>query len=358
MLSPLLPLPISARHAVRPIAIWLLTCCGFIFAMAMIGAITRLTESGLSIVRWHAISDMLPPLDAASWQAKFDLYQQTPEYQKLNNGMALGDFKQIYFWEWLHRLFGRLLGLVYAVPLLYFAIRRQIPKWLMPRLMIFLALGALQGFVGWYMVKSGLIDEPRVSHYRLALHLGMAFLLFALLWRQALEILYPRLSAPTPLIPYCVKRHSVIAIVFACVTILWGVFVAGLDAGLVYNEFPLMGGQILPNDALGMTPLWINAVDNPVMVQFIHRWLAILTFVLVLSLGIRCLRIVGPSHVRKLGVALIIAILAQVGLGIATLLTSVMIPLAALHQAGALTVLALLLWENWELRRYPPPVVL
>lgn len=345
-----------ARNPLKPLAVWLLMCAALIFIMAMIGAITRLTESGLSIVRWHAVSDMLPPLDAATWQTKFDQYQQTPEYQKLNHGMTVREFKQIYFWEWLHRLWGRLIGIAYALPLLYFAIRRQIPSWLMPRLLVFLALGGLQGFIGWYMVKSGLIDEPRVSHYRLAVHLGVAFILFALLWRQALELLYPRLSAPTPLIPTCVKRHSVVAIIIASITIVWGVFVAGLDAGLVYNEFPLMGGTILPSDALGMQPLWINFVDNPVMVQFIHRWLAIITFVTVLSLGIRCVRIVGPSHVRKLGIALILAICAQAGLGIATLLTSVMIPLAALHQAGALTVLALLLWENWELRRYPPPI--
>ncbi len=341
------------RNAARPIAIWLLVCCAMIFVMAVIGAITRLTESGLSMTRWHAVSDMLPPLHDADWQTQFDTYKQSPEYQKLNSGMNLAAFKTIYFWEWLHRLWGRLIGLVYALPLIYFAVRRHIPRWLQPRLVFFLALGGLQGFIGWYMVKSGLIDEPRVSHYRLALHLGTAFVIFSLLWRQAIQLLYPRLSAPAPLIPYCLKRHSVFAIVVASVTMLWGVLVAGLDAGMIYNEFPLMGGHIMPSEAWFLHDWWRNLVDNAAMVQFTHRCLAVLTFVTVASLGVRCLRNAWPTTIRKLGVALIVMIGVQVGLGIGTLLTQVNIHLAASHQAGALIVLALLLWVNWELIRYP-----
>jgi cytochrome c oxidase assembly protein subunit 15 len=343
----------SQKLNARPIALWLLICCAMIFVMAVIGAITRLTESGLSMTRWHAVSDMLLPADETAWQAQFDIYQQSPEYQKLNAGMELKQFKSIYFWEWLHRLWGRLIGLVYALPMIYFFARRQVPDWLKPRLLVFLALGGLQGFIGWYMVKSGLIDEPRVSHYRLALHLGTAFVIFGLLWRQAIELLYPKLSAPTPLIPYCLKRHSVFAIAVASLTMLWGVFVAGLDAGLIYNEFPLMGGRLIPGEAWDIEPLWRNLVDNHATVQFIHRALAVLTFITVATLAIRCLNTVWPASLRKLGIALFVVITLQVALGIATLLTHVNVHIAATHQAGALTVLALLIWTNWELIRYP-----
>lgn len=345
----------TLRNPLKPVAVWLLVCCAMIFIMAVIGAVTRLTESGLSIVRWHAVSDMLPPLNADAWTIHFQQYQQTPEYKQLNAGMSLDDFKQIYFWEWLHRLWGRLIGLVYAVPFVYFLLRRQIPRWLMPRLTLFLVLGGLQGFIGWYMVKSGLIDEPRVSHYRLALHLGVAFILFALLWRQALEILYPKLSAPTPLLPVSLKRHGVVALVLASITIIWGVFVAGLDAGLIYNEFPLMGGRLLPSEAGFLKPLWINVFDNHAMVQFTHRWLAITTFMAVLAYGKRSFNPGYTPRIRQLGLGLMIMAWVQVTLGVTTLLSSVAIPLAAAHQAGALTLLALLVWQDWELRRYPEP---
>ena len=324
-----------------------------IFIMAVIGAVTRLTESGLSMVRWHAVKDMLLPLDQAAWDHQFALYKQSPEFKELNSGMDLAAFKNIYFWEWLHRLWGRLIGLVYAVPFVYFAARRRIPRWLMPRLVFFLALGGLQGFIGWYMVKSGLIDEPRVSHYRLALHLGTAFVIFALLWRQALEIVYPRLSAPTPLFPATLKTHGIIAIVIASITILWGVFVAGLDAGLIYNEFPLMGGQVVPPEGFFLSPAWRNFVDNHAMVQFTHRMLAVTTFLIVVAYAVRGLNMAWPRRVRRNAVLILIMMIVQVSLGVATLLSGVMIPLAAAHQAGALTVLALLLWQDWEMRRYP-----
>jgi cytochrome c oxidase assembly protein subunit 15 len=345
--------PSLSRDPLRPVALWLLICCAMIFIMAMIGAVTRLTESGLSMVRWHAVTDILPPLHETDWQHQFALYQQTPEYKELNNGMELGQFKQIYFWEWLHRLWGRLIGLVYALPFIYFLIRRQIPRQLLPRFVFFLLLGGLQGFIGWYMVKSGLIDEPRVSHYRLALHLGTAFVIFALLWRQALELLYPKLSAPTPLLPDSLKRHGIVALILASITMVWGVFVAGLDAGMIYNEFPLMGGQIVPSEAFFINPAWKNFFDNHAMVQFTHRWLAVATFFIVLSFAVRCRHITYTPRIRQLGLGLILTILLQLGLGLATLLTQVMVPIAALHQAGALTVLALLVWQDWELRRYP-----
>lgn len=346
------PLP-SASQPLKPIAIWLLVNVVLIFMMAVIGAITRLTESGLSMVEWRVVMDILPPLNHEAWQHEFSLYQQTPEYLKLNHGMSLDDFKSIYFWEWLHRLWGRLLGITYAVPFVYFLIRRQIPRWLLPRLVLFLILGGLQGFIGWYMVKSGLIDEPHVSHYRLALHLGMAFVLFGLLWHQALQLLYPKVIAPTPLLPRSLKLHSVVALVLASITIIWGVFVAGLDAGLIYNEFPLMGGSVMPSEAWHLTPAWVNLFDNHAMVQFTHRALAIVTFVTVFAFGLRCRAIAYTPRIRKLGVWMMAGISLQLLLGIVTLLTHVSLHAAATHQAGALVVLALLIWQDWELRRYP-----
>jgi cytochrome c oxidase assembly protein subunit 15 len=345
----------SAPQPLKPIALWLLANVALIFIMAIIGAVTRLTESGLSMVQWHVVMDMLPPLNPEAWQHQFSLYQQTPEYLKLNHGMSLEDFKSIYFWEWLHRLWGRMLGLTYAIPFVYFLIRRQIPRWLLPNLVFFLFLGGLQGFVGWYMVKSGLIDEPRVSHYRLALHLGMAFIIFALLWRQALQLLYPKLTAPTPLLPASLKTHGVIGLVLASITIVWGVFVAGLDAGMIYNEFPLMGGQIVPAEAWHLSPAWLNLFDNHAMVQFTHRALAIVTFITVFAFGWRCRAIAYTPRIRKLGLWLLVAITTQLALGIITLLTQVSLHAAATHQAGALIVLALLIWQDWELRRYPQP---
>jgi heme a synthase len=329
----------------RALSYWLFTCCVLIAAMIVIGAITRLTESGLSMVEWRAMMDMLPPLSEAAWVSEFQKYQLTPEYLKTNHGMELDAFKNIYFWEWLHRLLGRVIGIVYAGPLVYFWAVKKIPPKLIPRFLVFLFLGGLQGFFGWYMVKSGLINEPRVSHYRLALHLGTAFVLLCLLWVQALK-LHPRIQHimhhyATPFLKKYMG-HALLSLGVISITILWGAFVAGLDAGMVYNEFPLMGGKIIPGELLAFTPWWQNFLTNHASVQWLHRVLGTLSFLIVFSLGLRCAW-QGNAVLKTLGYGLMGLITLQFMLGIGTLLSHVAVPVATLHQSGAVIVLLTLL---------------
>lgn len=324
------------------LAYWLFTCCALIIAMIVIGAITRLTESGLSMVEWRAAMDMLPPLSTEAWLDTFHKYQQTPEYIDKNSGMTLAAYQQIYFWEWLHRLFGRLIGMAYALPLLYFWVRGKIPATLKPRFLGLLALGGLQGFIGWYMVKSGLINEPRVSHYRLALHLSTALTLLSLLWLQALS-LWPRAQQWQPGKPGIQYRlHGVVALLMLCVTIIWGAFVAGLDAGMVYNEFPTMGGRLIPSELLFYSPWWQNFLTSHASVQWLHRVLGTASFILILSFAIRLIRR-GDGVLRKCGYGLSGLVLCQFVLGVSTLLSHVAIPLATLHQSGAVMTLLTLL---------------
>lgn len=315
---------------------WLMVCAALVFAMAVIGAITRLTESGLSIVEWKPVTGALPPLSDADWAAEFAKYQASPQGQTVNAGMTLAEFKTIFFWEWLHRLWGRLIGLVYALPLAAFWLTNRVAGGYKGKYLAVLALGALQGAVGWWMVASGLIDNPAVSHYRLAVHLGLAILLAAILYWMALTLLRrdgSLVMRPLESTP-CLRRHGRVALGFIALTILWGAFTAGLDAGLIYNEWPLMGGKFMPGEMFAHTPLISNFFENHAAVQFTHRWLAFAAFVLVLSFA---WRVKSPW--------LATAVVLQLGLGILTLISHVALPLAALHQAGALVTLAALLYE-------------
>lgn len=322
-----------------------------VFAMAVIGAITRLTESGLSMAEWRPLIGALPPLSQAEWDRVFDLYRQTPEYRLINTGMSLDDFKTIFFWEWLHRFWGRLIGLVFALPLLWFWLAGTIRRTgLGPRLswtlVGLLILGGLQGVLGWVMVQSGLVDRPSVSHYRLAGHLGLAFLIFGLLIWVGLSV---RGSTQASAAASGLRRHGWIALALISVTVLWGAMVAGLDAGLAYNTFPLMNGALLPAEALSIVPAWLNLFDNTALVQFVHRWLAIVSAVVVLALTVRARRVEGCGALAPwLG----LAVLVQVGLGIATLLLAVPIAIATLHQAGALVLVALLVGLQWRMTRH------
>lgn len=344
------------HHSARALSAWLFICCATIFLMIVVGAITRLTESGLSMVEWRALMDMLPPLSEAEWARVFAKYQTSPEYQKINHGMSLVAFKQIYFWEWLHRLLGRLIGLLYALPLAWFWLQGDIPARLKPRFLLLLGLGALQGFFGWYMVKSGLVNEPRVSHYRLALHLGTALLIFSLLWALALSLWPPfALRRQVVLTPHLrtLRRHGMFGLCLIAMTMLWGAFVAGLDAGMIYNEFPKMGGQWIPGELLFMKPWWLNFLHNESAVQWLHRVLGSLTFFTLFTLALCC----GWSSVpqiKKIGALLGLLITMQFALGVATLLSHVAVPLAAAHQAGAvlnlMTLLALLLLLRPEVK--------
>jgi cytochrome c oxidase assembly protein subunit 15 len=328
----------AAAPATRPVALWLFLCAAMVFAMAVIGAITRLTESGLSIVEWAPIKGALPPLSDQAWADAFAAYKATPEYLYKNTGMSLEAFKQIFFWEWLHRLWGRVIGLVFAAGLAWFWWRGGLDRGLRLRLLGLLVLGGLQGALGWFMVMSGLVDRPSVSHYRLAAHLGLAVLLYALILWTAYGLVLPRLGGFAG--ARSLRRHASIAIGCVAVTMCWGAFVAGLDAGQVYNTFPLMDGRLLPPpESFSIIPAWLNWFDNTALVQFTHRWMAIGTSLVVLALAFRCSRtpVAGWGHLAGLMVAV------QVGLGISTLLAQVPVWLGAMHQAGALLLLALLL---------------
>ncbi len=330
------------------IACWLLACAALVFAMAVIGAVTRLTESGLSMAEWRPLVGAVPPLSDGEWQRVFDLYRETPEYRLKNAGMTLDAFRHIFFWEMLHRLWGRLIGVVFAVPFLWFWLRGRIARPLLPRLAGLLVLGALQGLLGWYMVRSGLVDRPSVSHYRLAAHLGLAFLIYGLLLWQAMALLAPARPSPPPAADGLV-RHAWVALALLAAAVLWGALVAGLDAGLAYNSFPLMNGALLPDESWILVPAWRNLFDNTALVQFAHRWLALATTVAVLALWLRGRRADVAWRARQATLAAGLMALVQVALGIATLLLAVPIAVAAAHQAGALLLAALLLWSAFEL---------
>ena len=311
---------------------WLFLTAFMVFAMAVIGAITRLTESGLSMVEWRPLIGALPPLNEDEWQRVFALYQETPEYQKKNIGMEIEEFKNIFFWEWFHRLWGRTIGLVYALPLLYFWVRKQIPEGFKFKLIIGLILGGMQGVMGWYMVKSGLVDRPSVSHFRLAAHLSLAYIIFCYLIWLAFDLRGNKANNGS----FCIKRHGWTAFAFVTITIIWGAFVAGLDAGMVYNTWPKMGERWIPAELVSFAGI----LSEPVSVQFIHRWVAIITMLIILSFAYR---------IRNFTLAGIIFL--QVGLGISTLMSQVAIPVAAMHQAGAFILAGFLIQALHAIRR-------
>ncbi len=331
-----------SAHRNRMIAFWLFACAALVFAMITIGAITRLTESGLSITEWKPVTGALPPLDAAQWQRSFDLYRQSPEFQKKHFWMELADYKKIYFWEWLHRLLGRLIGIAYALPFVAFLACGWIEKRDRLKLGALFALGGMQGAMGWYMVKSGLVDIPAVSHFRLAAHLGLALVIYALMVWHGLGFLRRGAATMQPeSLPPGLLVHLRVFLGIVALTICWGAFVAGLDAGLIYNTFPLMNGHVVAPDAFALTPAWLNVLENPAAVQFVHRWLGILTALAGLALWARAVR-ANAAHPGIHAAALIV--LCQAALGIATLLTQVYLPLAALHQAGAVVLLTAVIY--------------
>lgn len=330
----------------RPVAIWLYICAGAVFIMALIGAVTRLTDSGLSIVEWRPIMGALPPLNEAEWQRVFGLYQQIPEYEHRHSWMGLEDFKYIFFWEWFHRFWGRMIGVIYALPFFYFLLRGRIPKKYHLSFWIFLALGALQAWMGWYMVQSGLVDRLDVSHYRLAAHLGLAFVIFCLLFDMALKLSLPRTESAVSLAP--LRSRIGFAFIMVFITMIWGAFVAGLNAGLVYNSFPMMGRYPWPSEGLDLSPLWTNFFENHAMVQFTHRLLALLSVLAIIRVVLKGRFFQMDARPRRVFNMLVPMVLIQAGLGIATLLTAVALPLAVAHQAGAMVLIALLIWAQHE----------
>jgi len=332
----------SKTSNTKALALWLFACCALVFAMIVVGAITRLTDSGLSMVEWRPLMGAIPPLSDTEWARVFALYQQSPEFQKQNSWMTLGDFKSIFFWEWAHRALGRLIGLAYALPFLWFLIRKQIPGGYKLKLFGIFLLGGAQGFMGWYMVQSGLVDLPDVSHYRLAAHLALALLILGLMFWLGLAFIQKGAAHhPSPHPSPALYTHGWIALGFVSLTIFWGAYTAGLDAGLIYNEtFPKMGEHWLPPNLWQRRPLWINFFENHEGVQFAHRWLAIFTALVVLSL---CARAIKQKTKRTVFYFLAVMVVVQVALGISTLLSGISLPLAVLHQAGAVTLLLVLL---------------
>lgn len=334
----------------KALAIWLFLCAAMVFAMTTIGAITRLTESGLSITEWKPFIGAIPPLNDAEWNHVFDLYKQTPEFQKKNFWMNLPDFQRIFFWEWFHRLWGRMIGLTFALPLAFFWARGMIPRGVGPKLLGLLALGGAQGFMGWYMVKSGLVDQPDVSHYRLAAHLSLALLILSLTVWLALSLIHR-----PGRVDKRIHLHTWISLAFVAATIFWGALTAGLNGGYIYNDaFPLVDGKLLPRDFWSECTPATNLVANLVAVQFVHRYLAMTSVLVVLSLWLHAaFRKKTFAAMHALG----LMIFVQLGLGIATLMSVVDIHIAATHQAGAMVVLILLVaclyetkapWQNRE----------
>ena len=344
----------TAAEGQKAVAVWLLVVCGAVFAMVVLGGVTRLTNSGLSIVDWRPITGVLPPLGDAGWREAFARYREFPEYQKINQGMTLAEFKSIFWFEFAHRLMGRLLGFLFFVPFVWFLVTRRVNRELAPKLIAMFVLGGLQGLLGWFMVKSGLVDRPEVSHLRLTAHLGLAVLIYGYMFWVALGLLSP---APGALRPREEKlgllaRGLVPWIFFV---ILTGGLVAGLDAGLAYNTFPLMDGRLAPGGFLSQTPWPTNFLDNTATVQFNHRWLAIITALLIAGLWLWARR-AGLRGRPVLGVHLLLgAVGVQVVLGISTLVLVVPVPLAAAHQAGALLLFAAALFAAHALRRARAP---
>lgn len=306
-----------------------------IFVMVVIGGITRLTESGLSIVEWRPVAGALPPLSESDWQAEFDKYRQIDQYRLMNEGMDLPAFKRIFFWEWFHRFWGRLIGLVFFVPFVWFVWRGQVRGALAGKLFALFCLGGLQGAIGWWMVASGLQrDMLAVSQYRLAVHLAMALALHVGLMWIALDLLRG------PRRPSRARRLGIGVLGFVFLTILAGAFVAGLDAGLVSDTFPLMDGRLVPAGYADIAPFWRNLFENHAAVQFNHRWLGIAAAVLACLFAWRFFGHVQRPFDRLALLAVPAAAVAQAGLGIVTLLLWVPIPLAAAHQAGAVILLS------------------
>lgn len=338
-------LDLTARQRAR-LRTWFWSIAAATLAVLVIGGITRLTRSGLSIVEWRPVTGAIPPMTEAQWLAEFAEYQRFPEYQQLRQGMTLGEFKVIFFWEYLHRLVARLIGVVFLIPLAFFWRAGYLIRPVAIRALGLLGLGLLQGVMGWLMVRSGLIDRPSVSHYRLAAHLLIALAIFGAAVWFARELASAQTSA-TPAAPLrrLVCRGLAVIGVLLGLQILWGALVAGLRAGLFHNGFPLMGGQLLPPAGFALTPAAVNFVANGATVQWMHRLLGTLLLLVAVVLFVR-LRRRGPDLLTwRLNVALLTLIAFQYALGVATLMLRVPVWLGVSHQAVAAAIVGV--WVVW-----------
>lgn len=350
MRAPLSP-TLEPFGGAEPVRWWLAFVAGLVAATAIVGAATRLTGSGLSITEWAPIMGVVPPLSDAQWQEAFDRYREIPQYKLINKGMSLDGFRGIFWWEWSHRLLARSIGVVFLLPLLWFMARRAIPRHLLARLWLLLGLGGLQGAVGWYMVRSGLVDRVDVSQYRLAVHLGLAALIFAGLIWTLLDLMPERDEVRLATVSRRQRLGAAIVAGLVFLQILLGALVAGLKAGRTYNTWPLMDGALLPAGLLQLTPWWINAFENAATVQLNHRLMAYLVVVMGLLQAWRVMRSADDERVRISGLAVAVLIFAQAALGVWTLLAWVPLGLGVAHQAGALATLAAAIWHLHTVRR-------
>jgi heme a synthase len=327
----------------RAIAWWLFGVAALVFIMVVVGGLTRLTESGLSITEWKPVTGAIPPMSEEHWQEEFDLYRQIPQYQLINKGMSLSEFKTIYWWEWSHRFLGRLIGVAFLVPFLWFALTGRIERAMVPRLLFLFVLGGAQGALGWWMVMSGLTERTEVSQYRLAAHLGLATLIYgALIW-TALDMFHGR---STRFLSGLSKAALALIVLVFAQTIL-GAFVAGIRAGLIYNTWPLMAGAFIPDGLMRIEPLWHNFFENHLTVQFQHRMAAYLLLVLAAWHAWSARKSEGAAGANLL----VAAVVAQAALGIWTVLWVVPIPLGAAHQAGAMIVFGIAVWHAHRLAK-------
>ena len=322
----------------KKVIYWLITGCVLIFIMVVVGGITRLTHSGLSISNYKLISGTIPPMNDVEWQEAFNLYKQYPEYQKLNNHFNLQDFKDIYFWEWFHRVIGRFIGLVFLLPFLYFLLTKQLSKSTIKKSIILLGLGAFQGFMGWYMVKSGLVDNPDVSHYRLAAHLTTAFVTFAYTFWVALDLIYPHKKN----IHKEFRNFIRFALVILLLQIIYGAFVAGLDAGFIHNHWPMMSeGKFMHETVfIEQQPWYKNFFEGKSGVQFAHRILAYIVVFFVIAIWQKSKKMTLTSLQSNGILSLLIVVGIQFLLGVFTILYQVPVWLGVAHQVGAFILLS------------------
>ncbi|MDA9215362.1 COX15/CtaA family protein [Flavobacteriaceae bacterium] len=331
----------------KKVIYWLLTGCTLIFIMVIVGGITRLTHSGLSISNYKLISGTIPPTNALQWNEAFDLYKQYPEYQKLNYNMTIDEFKDIYFWEWIHRVIGRFIGLVFVIPFVYFLLRKQLKKSTIKKCLILLFMGGFQGFLGWFMVKSGLVDKPDVSHYRLAMHLTTAFLTFAYTFWVALDLIFPSKKEINTRFRNLIR----VGLVILVIQIIWGAFVAGLDAGWIHNHWPLMNdGELIHQSVTAeQEPLWRNFIEGKSGVQFIHRYLAYIVVGIIGFIWFKA-RKNKTTTLQQKGINLLLILVGvQFVLGVLTLVLFVPVWLGVLHQVTAFILLATM---TFTLHRY------
>jgi len=326
----------------KPVVIWLGFICFMVFIMVVVGGVTRLTHSGLSMVEWRPLIGIIPPIGEAQWMDVFTKYKQFPEYKLVNAGMSLDEFKAIFYWEYGHRVLGRVIGMVFFFPWLVFLLQKRFDRVLNIKLVGLFILGGLQGVLGWYMVKSGLVNDPSVSHFRLASHLSLAFIIIAVAQWIMLSIIHPERKRNDASLKF--QKWTIVLTLLTGLQIVYGAFVAGLKAGFAYNTFPKMNDEWLPSVAFDLIPLWINFVENHALVQFVHRVIAWVLFAAVLVFFFTVRKQILSIRQKRSVYLMTLMVMLQFGLGVWTLLAGVPVALGAIHQGGACVLFILLIY--------------